>query len=242
LPVSLRKELLLFALLSSAWPTQSSAGSYVFVFATGSASFNPRLSDNQTTLQAVLALLSDFRDGQGFRFVIEGALAARCAPSSDCEALLVSRINSLTDAINQADGGAGLSDGLGWRRAPNDSVPPDTLRLALEPKAAKPLSPKCPVVLEISDPRLPSWGSHQDWLNVSGMVEIPVTPLAEVRVHAVDGAPNVSARQRLVTEQRELIAHAREAQWRAVELLGSSGVAEIRFTNDAPDAPRVGQR
>jgi hypothetical protein len=224
-------ESVLLALLLVGIAPSAFAAPYLFVFVAGSAKLSRDLPDNQIALTSLLELLSDFHGAGGFHFVIEGTVPSSCAPASDCDGLLVSRVNSLIDSVDHLGEDARLSRDLSWRRVPEANLPADTLRISVSADAPKPLSPDCPYVLEISDPRLPSSDSHQDWLNVNGIVDIHVTPAAQIRVHTADAAGNLSVKQGVASAERELVASAPRAEWRAGDLLGAAGIAEIRFGN-----------
>lgn len=222
------KESLLIALALASSAPMPTAANCDFIFRPGSPELNLDAGGNRIALKSLVELLADFNGVQGFRFVIAGATAADCEPINDCDALLVSRVNSITDAIDGASG-ARLSQNLTWRRRAAGELPTDILKVFLENDASKTQSPTCPYVLEINDPRLPSSASHQDWLNVSGLVEVRLTERAQIRVRTADEGAKLTVRQRLGGDERELASNVLRGQWQADKLLGDAAVTDLRF-------------
>jgi hypothetical protein len=212
----------LLCLIAAAAP----AADYLFSFGPGGAKLNLDRDDNKTAFGSMLELLRDFHGNHGFRFVLSGSDAPHCEAQSDCGALFMKRVQAVIDAIDAQPDDRKLSNDVEWRRGngePGAAEQQDSLQLRIAVLGSRSVSPRCPFLLEINDPRLPSSDGHQDWLNISGLGEVYITSAAQIRVRGADSSGVLAVKQ-----------------WQARDLLAGNDTAEVPIGALAtgPDLPR----
>jgi hypothetical protein len=218
------------------------AADYVFAFEPSAASIDLDRRDNRLTFDAMLALLADFHGASGFQFTLVGADPGHCAGNAHCDAadLLVRRVNAIVAQIDQRKDRAALATDLKWALDSEQLVAPDIVRLQIVALDAGALSPQCPYVLELNDPRLPPVVGHKDWVSVQGLTEIRVTAASAMRVHPLNpAAGGVPLRALTASGVAELGSKGPQARLMASELLSSANVADLEM---GPPAPVMAQR
>jgi hypothetical protein len=217
------------------------AADYAFSFSPGDARFNLEHGNNRGTFEAMISLLRDFHGAGGFNFILTGNDADHCQSSSLCNAaaLLEKRVNAITSEIGSRKADENLALDLKWQAAETarDAMAEDLVRLQVSNHDPRSLSPHCPFILEVIDPRLPSSAGHQDWVNMSGVAQIYLTAGASIRIRSADPATaaDVSVRQVLGKQTRDLAPKGQSAQWQASELLSDSGSADLQVSTISAD-------